>query len=792
MSGLKKLQHLSLVQKVCEELENHLGINNKDLAEFIIHLASKAKNGQDFQKKVSENGAELKSAFAESLYRIISVMKPKSNVESGKKKAKRGMDNEKYISDHKNKKAHAFPGLAMPNRSTDHLLKEDEPVSSRDNGDRYDSKNYKDEYGRDKNRKSRFDRDDEDDRGGGKRYRRGRHGDDSPPSKRRRPKSNVPEKYEIYDGTISKVMDFGAFVSLDGFPGRVEGLVHVSAIRPGGRIMDLKGEIKRGQKVKVKVLSMIGSKISLSMRDVNQKTGEDLRPNTRRNMERAREQKPRVQRKFEDDHVRPTKTLSEQERWELNQLIAAGAIPRSEGVMSTEDSEGKKVMVVEDAEEELEIELREEEPSFLRGQTELSTDLSPVKVVKNPEGSLNRAALTQSALAKERRELREQQRTQMLDKIPQDISKSWEDPTAKAQDRHLAASLRDIGQGVGYEIPEWKRETVNKNLSYGIITNKSIKEQREGLPIYKLRNQLLQAIQRANLGNIVLTLKAMGINDMLGFDFMDPPPVQTMVTALETLYTLGALDEEGLLTRLGRKMAEFPLEPSLSKILITSADLGCSEEILSIVGMLSVEDIFYRPKEKQAQADMKKAKFFQPEGDHLTFLTVYQSWAHNKFSNPWCYENYLQARALRRAQDVRKQLVQLMDRYRLPIESCGKNWNRLRKAITSGYFMNAAKKDPQEGYKTIVEGQPVYVHPGSALFNRQPDWLIYHQLVLTSKEYMRSCMTIEPKWLVELAPNFYKKCDPNVLSKRKRREKIEPLYDRYHPPNEWRLSRRRG
>mmetsp|Transcript_22696 Transcript_22696/g.31742 ORF Transcript_22696/g.31742 Transcript_22696/m.31742 type:complete len:423 (+) Transcript_22696:3-1271(+) len=310
------------------------------------------------------------------------------------------------------------------------------------------------------------------------------------------------------------------------------------------------------------------------------------------------------------------------------------------------------------------------------------------------------------------------------------------------------------------------------------------------------KNEMLPSntpeIQRANLGNIVLTLKAMGINDMLGFDFMDPPPVQTMVTALETLYTLGALDEEGLLTRLGRKMAEFPLEPSLSKILITSAELGCSEEMLSVVGMLSVEDIFYRPKEKQAQADMKKAKFFQPEGDHLTYLTVYQSWAHNKFSNPWCYENYLQARALRRAQDVRKQLVQLMDRYRLPIESCGKNWNRLRKAITSGYFMNAAKKDPQEGYKTIVEGQPVYVHPGSALFNRQPDWLIYHQLVLTSKEYMRSCMTIEPKWLVELAPNFYKKCDPNVLSKRKRREKIEPLYDRYHPPNEWRLSRRRG
>ena len=77
----------------------------------------------------------------------------------------------------------------------------------------------------------------------------------------------------------------------------------------------------------------------------------------------------------------------------------------------------------------------------------------------------------------------------------------------------------------------------------------------------------------------VLTLKAMGINDLLGFDFMDPPPPATLVSALEQLYNLGALDEEGLLTRLGRKMAEFPLDPPLSKMLIASVDLSCSEEV---------------------------------------------------------------------------------------------------------------------------------------------------------------------------------------------------------------------
>ena len=81
-------------------------------------------------------------------------------------------------------------------------------------------------------------------------------------------------------------------------------------------------------------------------------------------------------------------------------------------------------------------------------------------------------------------------------------------------------------------------------------------------------------------------------------------------------------------------MAEFPLEPQLSKMLITAADLACAEEILTIVAMLSVEQPFYRPKEKQAQADAKKAKFFQAEGDHLMLLAIYEAWKNAKFSNP--------------------------------------------------------------------------------------------------------------------------------------------------------------
>eukprot|EP00965_Chrysotila_dentata_P163337 5394981-Pleurochrysis_carterae.AAC.2 len=155
---------------------------------------------------------------------------------------------------------------------------------------------------------------------------------------------------------------------------------------------------------------------------------------------------------------------------------------------------------------------------------------------------------------------------------------------------------------------------------------------------------------------------------------------------------------------------------------------------------LQVQNIWYRPKEKQAQADSKRSKFFQPEGDHLTMLAVYQAWANAKFSNPWCFENFIQSRTMRKAQDVRKQLLTIMDRYKLEVVSAGKNYTKVRKAICSGYFMHAAKKDPQEGYKTMDEGQIVYIHPSSALFNRNPEWVIYHELVLTTKEYMREVL----------------------------------------------------
>ena len=166
------------------------------------------------------------------------------------------------------------------------------------------------------------------------------------------------------------------------------------------------------------------------------------------------------------------------------------------------------------------------------------------------------------------------------------------------------------------------------------------------------RDELLKAavpeIQRTNLANVVLLLKSLGVENLLQFHFMDPPPEDNILNSMCQLWILGALDNTGQLTKLGRKMVEFPLDPSLSKMLIVSVELGCSLDILIIVSMLSVPSIFFRPKQREEDSDAAREKFQVPESDHLTYLNVYQQWKSNGYSGVWCSEHFIHAKAMRK------------------------------------------------------------------------------------------------------------------------------------------------
>ncbi|KAF3104229.1 DEAH-box ATP-dependent RNA helicase prp22 [Orbilia oligospora] len=1200
LEDLQSLELLSLVSKITTELTNHLGINDKTLAEFIINLHNDSKSLSDFKSRLTSMGVDFPNSLAESIDRLILTMHPRHK-NKGKKKQDEDEDEDMdglSAFEDLEKKSRVFKGLALPD-ADDAPWKAEYEKAEKDAGEK-SAKNKEEpdaiddtlalleslegkvraernrkrtrspspikedrdgRYGKSRRRsrdrspgygggrdRSPKRRDGDYDRygrnGGRDKERRGRrqddYGDDDefkrPPAKEL---DDAPTMFKIYDGVVSGVKDFGAFVNLRGVKGKVDGLVHISAIQNQGRVNHPSDLLSRGQPVKVKVISIEGNRIGLSMKEVDQETGRDLIPgkrigtgaNTSKLSGRfgAHEEVP-VFEDDDDNKGKNKKRLTSPERWEIKQLIASGALSAKDypdiDVVNDEVENGGEL------EEDVDIEVREDEPPFLAGQTKQSLELSPIRVVKAPDGSMNRAAMSGTTLAKERRELRQQQQQDAASEAAQniDLQAQWNDPMAG--ERQFATDIRNQVSKAG-DVPEWKRVAMGKNESYGKRTSLSIKEQRESLPVFKLRDKVIEAvhdnqilivvgdtgsgkttqmtqylaeagfgdrgiigctqprrvaamsvakrvaeevgcklgqevgytirfedctspetkikymtdgmlqreilldpdlkrysvimldeahertiatdvlfgllkktvkrrpdlkvivtsatldaekfshyfnecpifsipgrtfpveilytkepesdyldaalitvmqihlseppgdilvfltgqeeidtaceilyermkalgpavpeliilpvysalpsemqskifepappgsrkvviatniaetsitidqiyfvidpgfvkqnafdpklgmdslvvtpisqaqakqragragrtgpgkcyrlyteaafqsemlpssipeIQRQNLAHTILMLKAMGINDLLHFDFMDPPPTNTMLNALEELYGLGALDDEGLLTRLGRKMADFPMDPGLSKVLIASVDMGCSDEMLTIVAMLQVQTVFYRPKEKQQQADQKKAKFHDPHGDHLTFLNVYNSWKQNNFSSPWCFENFIQARSMRRAQDVRQQLVSIMERYNNRIISCGRNTMKVRQALCTGFFKHAARKDPTEGYKTLTEGTPVYMHPSSALFGKPAEHVIYHELVLTTKEYMHCTTAIEPKWLVDAAPRFFRVAPTDRLSKRKRNEKIQPLYNRFSDGDDWRLSAQR-
>ncbi|KAK5642286.1 hypothetical protein RI129_008453 [Pyrocoelia pectoralis] len=286
-------------------------------------------------------------------------------------------------------------------------------------------------------------------------------------------------------------------------------------------------------------------------------------------------------------------------------------------------------------------------------------------------------------------------------------------------------------------------------------------------------------IQRTNLANTVLLLKSLGVEDLLQFHFMDPPPQDNILNSLYQLWILGALDNTGLLTKLGRQMAEFPLDPPQCQMLIVSSQMGCTEEILTIVSMLSVPSIFYRPKGREEEADSVREKFQVPESDHLTYLHVYNQWKQNNYSSHWCNEHFIHVKAMRKVREVRQQLKDIVLQQKLQIESCGTHWDIVRKCICSAYFHQAARLKGIGEYVNLRTGMPCHLHATSALFGlgNTPDYVVYHELVMTAREYMQCVTSVDGHWLAELGPMFFSVKETGKSGRAKKKQAAEHLQE---------------
>ncbi|WJX78835.1 Pre-mRNA-splicing factor ATP-dependent RNA helicase DEAH10 [Trifolium repens] len=286
----------------------------------------------------------------------------------------------------------------------------------------------------------------------------------------------------------------------------------------------------------------------------------------------------------------------------------------------------------------------------------------------------------------------------------------------------------------------------------------------------KLEDSTMPEIKRCNLSNVILQLKALGVDDILGFDFIEKPSRTAIIKSLEQLYLLGALTDECQLSDpVGCQMARLPLDPDYAKALILASQFKCLEEMLITVAMLSVESIFYTPRNKYEEARAATKCFASPEGDHITLINVYRAAADflekrtmemnrtksEKVLRKWCNENFINSRSLRHARDIHRQIRGHVQQMGLNLASCGDDMVQFRRCLVASFFLNAATKEPDGTYRASASGQVVQIHPSSVLFRKKPDCIIFNELIQTNKKYIRNLTRVDSLWLPELAPQFY-------------------------------------
>ncbi|XP_063809749.1 ATP-dependent RNA helicase DHX33 isoform X2 [Pseudophryne corroboree] len=276
----------------------------------------------------------------------------------------------------------------------------------------------------------------------------------------------------------------------------------------------------------------------------------------------------------------------------------------------------------------------------------------------------------------------------------------------------------------------------------------------------KLEKMTLPEIQRCNLASVMLQLLVLRVPNILTFDFVSKPSPDSIRAAIDQLDLLGALErkeDQIILTSLGRKMAAFPLEPKFSKTILLSPKFHCTEEILTIVALLSVDSILHNPPAKRDEVQAARKKFISSEGDHFTLLNVFRAFKNLGKNKEWCRENFVNGRNMMLVSEVRSQLRDICIKMSMPIESSRTDTRNIRQCLAHGLFMNAAELQPDGTYTTVETHQPVAIHPSSVLFHCKPACVVYNELLHTSKCYMRDLCVVDADWLFEAAPEYFRR-----------------------------------
>jgi ATP-dependent RNA helicase DHR2 len=282
-----------------------------------------------------------------------------------------------------------------------------------------------------------------------------------------------------------------------------------------------------------------------------------------------------------------------------------------------------------------------------------------------------------------------------------------------------------------------------------------------------MEERTMPEILRCDLSQAILTMKARGVDDVLNFPFLDRPPREALEKALLQLLHLQALTDTGSISEIGLKIAKFPLTPTLGRVLVEASKPGrdCLPDVIDIISALSVENIFLNlvTEERKEEAEEARRELYRREGDHMTLLMTVQRYAEERTDRKtWCEKHFVSHRAMQNVMNVRKQLQQQCAQLKLLSSDDLKESSSLSEAKTEailacmlrGFISNTARMMPDGSYKTLMGNQTVAIHPGSVLFGRKVEAIVFNEFVFTGKAWARGVSAVQLNWVSEVVDSI--------------------------------------
>ena len=267
-------------------------------------------------------------------------------------------------------------------------------------------------------------------------------------------------------------------------------------------------------------------------------------------------------------------------------------------------------------------------------------------------------------------------------------------------------------------------------------------------------------ILRTNLASVILQMTAIGLGDVAAFPFLDPPDRRNIKDGYDLLHELGALDDRRRLTPVGRQLAALPIDPRLARMVVEADRQGALREVLVIAAAMSIQDPRERPQDKQQAADEMHARFADPTSDFLTYLNLWNHISEQQKAlsgsafRRLCRTEFLNWLRIREWQDLHSQLRRVARSLRFSLNSGYPGPDAVHQALLAGLLSHIGLRDSDKREYAGARGARFAVVPSSALYKKQPTWVVAGELVETNRMWGRICARITPEWAEQLAPHL--------------------------------------